>query len=102
LLAATAADGMRRATSGAKVGPDNATTPALGSCCSRIWPMVRPVSCSMPLATLTIVPEKLSSLDAVSRKAFEGMAITMNGDRSIAVGKLDVNSMAVGRLILGR
>src|SRR5947199_261806 len=56
LLAATIAVGISRATSMAKVGPDRAADLACGAFSASTPHMVRPVSYSMPLVTLTTTP----------------------------------------------
>ena len=76
MLAATIAVGIPRATSQAREGPDNAATFECGAFSRRTPHIVNPVSCSMPLVTLTAMPAKFARQRVTSRNALEGTATT--------------------------
>jgi len=83
-LAATIAVGMPLATSSANVGPDNAAVSARGAVWARTPHIVSPVSCSMPLVTLTTVPVNADRWRVTSRNALDGIAAMMNSAPSMA------------------
>ena len=94
--------GDSRATSAAREGPDRATGFALGASASMRPAMVRPVSCSIPLATDTAMPPNSPSCPVILLKELDGTARITPSALEIAVGRLGSSVQSVGSAMPGR
>ena len=93
---------MSRQTSSAKVGPDSAATLANGIVSPSMPPIVRPVSNSIPLVTLTATPSNLAKRAVTSRNARDGIASTTQPAPSTALARSDSVGRSAGRSTPGK